>query len=234
MKPISKIKVAFWGIALAIFFIVTQASAELEIDPPLPYNSFPHMIPEINNYSGAVTQRIPITVPPGRNGIQPDLAFSYSSFWQTGHVGKGWKIPIDAIQRQTKRGVKYDQDQFEIHTDGLKTEFVPIGNDYFRLRIEKNFSQYYYNRSANYWEVTQKDGTKFYFGYYPITNAYGNSRQKDGSWGTFKWCLSQVIDTNGNYMSISYTQDQGQVYPSHIDYTGNMNSGLKPSNRVMF
>ncbi|MCP4746509.1 MAG: hypothetical protein GY874_10290, partial [Desulfobacteraceae bacterium] len=46
--------------------------------------------------------------------------------------------------------------------------------------------------------------------------------------------LSQVIDTNGNYMSISYTQDQGQVYPSHIDYTGNMNSGLKPSNRVMF
>jgi hypothetical protein len=33
-----------------------------------------------------------------------------------------------------------------------------------------------------------------------------------------------VVDTNGNYMSLSYTEDQGELYLSHIDYTGHEGS----------
>ena len=50
----------------------------------------------------------------------------------------------------------------------------------------------------------------------------------------FKWCLDKVIDTNGNYMTVSYTKDQGEVYPDRIDYTGNAAAGLSPTNYVKF
>src|SRR5438093_1458710 len=48
----------------------------------------------------------------------------------------------------------------------------------------------------------------------------------------FKWCLDQVIDPNGNYMTVTYTTYEGQGYLDHIDYTGN--GSTAPTNTVKF
>src|SRR5207245_210226 len=60
------------------------------------------------------------------------------------------------------------------------------------------------------------------------------SRQADpaNAANIFKWCLDQVIDTNGNYMTVTYFGDQGQGYLDHIDYTGN--GATVPTNTVKF
>lgn len=41
----------------------------------------------------------------------------------------------------------------------------------------------------------------------------------------FKWCLDKVVDLNGNYLTITYSKDRGQIYPKRIEYTGAPGSG---------
>lgn len=73
-----------------------------------------------------------------------------------------------------------------------------------------------------------KSGTRFLFGQ---TDA---SRQYDPSDSNriFKWCLDRVEDTNGNYMTLTYVHNQGQIYLDKISYTGN--GSLAPTNYVQF
>jgi hypothetical protein len=50
---------------------------------------------------------------------------------------------------------------------------------------------------------------------------------------TYSWHLDRVEDTNGNYMTISYTTDSNQIYPYQISYTGKT-GGLSPNKIVEF
>jgi len=56
--------------------------------------------PKVDESSGAFTQRIALDIPPGRNGLQPDLALQYNSQNTTdGIVGYGWSVSIPYIER---------------------------------------------------------------------------------------------------------------------------------------
>jgi hypothetical protein len=61
--------------------------------------------PKIDGASGAFTQRIPLDIPPGRNGLQPDVTLDYNSqCTQDSMVGYGWQLSIPYIQRLNKIG----------------------------------------------------------------------------------------------------------------------------------
>lgn len=76
------------------------------------FTPHPFIQPDLTN--GAFTKSYPIAVPPGRNGIEPDLKLTYSS--QAGRpdsiVGYGWSLNIPYIERLNKKGVDnlYNQD----------------------------------------------------------------------------------------------------------------------------
>ena len=187
-------------------------------------------VPIVNTFefTGAATSKIPILVPPGRTGVAPNLYLRYNSYMRNGWLGVGWSLDMGAIQRSTKRGVDYTANVFVATINGSSSELVPRddwGPDYYGAKIEETFLKYYFNQSTEGWEVTTKDGTVYYYG----TTA--DSRQ-DNTHGIFKWCLDKVEDTNGNYMTVSYTKDQGQIYLDRIDYAGN--GSLAPTNYVRF
>jgi len=181
-----------------------------------------------NSFAGSATYGVPIEVPPGRGGIAPNLALTYNSQAGNGWLGVGWNLDMGAIQRSTKFGVDYNKNDFVAIANGSSSELVPRsnwGSKYYGAKIEGAFLKYYLNTSTGGWEVTAKNGTKYFYG------STASSRQ-DNTSVVFKWCLDKVQDLNGNYMTVSYDKDSGEIYLSRIDYTGN--NGLSPSNYVKF
>src|SRR5438445_7402980 len=180
-------------------------------------------------FTGTVSTSIPIEVPPGRHGIQPALSLEYWSGNGDGWLGPGWKLEVGGIQRQTRFGLDYSGDDYTFRLAGVSTDLVSIGSGEYRAKIEGGFSRVRKLTAADgnpYWEATDKKGTRYLFG------QTAASRQADPANATniFKWCLDQVIDPNGNYMTVTYFGDQGQGYLDHIDYT--WNGGTSPPNTV--
>jgi len=59
----------------------------------------------IDGASGAFTQKISLDIPPGRNGLQPDVSLQYNSQnTSDGVVGYGWSLSIPYIERLNKTG----------------------------------------------------------------------------------------------------------------------------------
>lgn len=67
--------------------------------------------PPTANQQGDGTVDFPITLPPGRAGLQPNLSVSYNNNGSSGIVGQGWDINIPVISVDTRFGVPtYDPD----------------------------------------------------------------------------------------------------------------------------
>ncbi len=95
-----------------------------------------------NVANGAASYSIPITVPPGVNGLAPSLSLTYSSQGGNGLLGMGWGIGgLSVIHRcgatieqdGFKGGVNYDaNDKFCL--DGQR--LIDIGNGQYRTKRE--------------------------------------------------------------------------------------------------
>ncbi len=182
-------------------------------------------------FTGTATTSIPIEVPPGRSGIQPDLALVYGSANGNGWLGMGWKLEKGVIDRQTKFGVDYSGDDYVFRLSGINVEMVNIGNNEYRAKVEGGFTRIKKLTAPDgkpYFEATDKTGKKFIFGKVAATRVADPNNANS----IFRWCLERVEDVHGNYMTLSYTPDQGQAYLRQIDYTGN--GALTPTNQVKF
>jgi hypothetical protein len=174
--------------------------------------------------TGSASFSYPIAVPPGRNGLQPNISLTYNSYSGNGWIGVGWELNLGSIKRSRRDGLDYTANDFMINDSDL----VPNsswGTNYYCEKIEGAFTRYYFNTGSNSWIATAKDGTKYYYG-------SSSSSRMTNSNDTYSWHLDKVEDTNGNYMTISYTTNNNQLYPYQISYTGN--SGLSPDKTVEF
>jgi len=230
--------ILLFAVSIAIYPVSSNAAAPSE-------DSEKHIVmsmPGSDVQMGAASSSIPILVPPGRNGIQPNLALSYSSSnKRSGLLGVGWDLSLGYIQRNSRFGLNYSDNEndnpFIVSMEGASGELVHLGDSCYGLEIEGAFYKFYFNQGANYWEVTSRDGIKYYFGLNTDhNNSPTNSRQTDPSNSSrvFKWCLDKVMDTNGNYMEISYVKISNEIYPNIISYTGNSSTGLNPAYFVKF
>src|SRR5262249_24754787 len=68
--------------------------------------------PDLHTGTGNFT--VPIALPPGRNGFQPQLNLVYSTGNGNGIFGLGWALSIPGVRRKTSKGIPqyrdYDQD----------------------------------------------------------------------------------------------------------------------------
>jgi len=180
-------------------------------------------------FTGAMSYRIPIEVPPGRNGMQPGLALAYRSSNVNGWVGMGWEMEVGAIERSTRTGVDYTKDNFVLRRAGSLSELVS-SNGHFQAKIESDFLQIYRQPDGSFLAI-DKQGIKFFFGSTPDSKISGAGAFA-GSPGTFRWSLSSIVDPFGNTITFSYAKypdynangvptDTGQIYLDHINYNGN-------------
>lgn len=184
-------------------------------------------------FTGTMSYRIPIEVPVGRKGVDPGIVLTYRSTNGNGWLGAGWELELGSIERSTKKGVNYSGNEFIMRGPGGVSELVEVtasGGSFreYRAKIEGAFTKYKYY--GTYWEAINKRGIVFRFG-----SDTSTKQGLDGN-NTFKWCLDRITDTNGNYASLSYIIDNGQIYPSTIDYTSNdsITPSLSATTRVRF
>jgi hypothetical protein len=65
-------------------------------------------------FTGTGNFTIPIALPPGRNGFQPQLSLSYSTGNGGGVFGLGWALSIPCVSRKTSKEVPRYQDDRDV------------------------------------------------------------------------------------------------------------------------
>lgn len=173
---------------------------------------------EPSAFDGSLQYEFPLTVPPGRNGLQPSLTLQYSSrpSRESNLFGYGWSISIPYIERRNYMGVNqlYSHDAFYSSLSGelASTSVATV----YKAKVETG-DYLNYTFSGNTWTVTDAAGMTYKFGHASSTQQYVASSTQQ----VYKWMLQEVRDTNNNFITYSYTKDSNQLYPDVITYTGN-------------
>ena len=219
-----------------------------------------HAKHETDLFTGSFVYSIPIEGAPARNNSQPNLNLVYSSSGENGWCGVGWSLDLGFIERYTRDGIPIKWDtasppsplpQYDDSKGFLCSLFgkqvrllVHSGNEY-RAEVDTDFTLYFFDPTNNRWDVYDKGGNLYRFGYSSSTRLMNaNSGWAANSTGTFRWALDEIITVTGDRTTITYqthsTTDPGTgrvLYPLLISYNGhtswNANSGvLTPTHTI--
>ncbi|MDT7827138.1 SpvB/TcaC N-terminal domain-containing protein [Pricia sp. S334] len=179
-------------------------------------------------FTGSGNFSVPITLPPGRNGFQPQLNLEYSTGSGNGPFGLGWSLGIPGVGRKTSKGIPKYQGRDTFILSGSE-DLVPVKTEAnitkYRPRTEGLFARIERINDAenDYWNVRSKDGLASKYGTSkskgndPAAIAHPNNRNN-----VFAWKLTETKDTFGNRIVYSYLRDSGdtydQLYPEEIRY----------------
>lgn len=188
--------------------------------------------------SGAATYTIPIAVPPGTAGMQPQLALYYSSHGDKGPLGVGWSLaglpsihrcPATIAQDGFNSGVSYDaNDRFCM--DGQRLIAVSgvygAGGTEYRTEHETFSKVISYGTAGGgpeWFKAWTKAGQIIEFG----TTADARI-EAQGKAAVRVWAGNKIQDTVGNYLTVSYTENNqsGEYYPARVEYAGHTNGTL--------
>ena len=185
--------------------------------------------------TGAAITRVPIEVPPGRQGMQPNLALVYSSQAGHGALGPGWNLPIGRVERSTQQGVpRYDSgDTFVVVLPDGRVELVPLPDGSYAARIDESHARTTFNAASNTWTLHDRSGRNYTFG---ATGASRVGPAPTTPATTFAWHLTSIRDPNGNTVDLQYTQPagSGHAHVSEIAYGGNAAAGIAHTFRLTF
>jgi Salmonella virulence plasmid 65kDa B protein len=176
---------------------------------------------------GEASYRIPIVVPPGPAGQQPNLELVYNSGdgkGAAGWLGFGWSLAGESrIERDTRTGTPYDPDNVACGVDGTtpcyRETFVLDGQDLIcngssctpcpvgslsstcRYRTQNDDGrQIYYFGETNGWIIYDRDGRALVYGGTPGGRLVNPTISQ-----VFSWQLESSTDVSGN--AITYQWD---------------------------
>lgn len=194
-------------------------------------------------FTGTGNFSVPIAVPPGRNGFQPELTLGYSSGNGNGVFGMGWALGIPGVSRKTSKGIPVYSDKADIFILSGAEDLVPVGvtqqttsgvnweQTTYRPRTEGLFARIIHHKKSNgenYWEVRSKDGLISWYGSPGLTTndpaVIANPEKRDS---IFSWNLTKTEDPFGNVILYDYEHEivvsekgrsYDQLYLSKIRY----------------
>ncbi len=171
--------------------------------------------------TGAATYMVPISVPPGINGVVPQIALSYNSQGGNGLAGYGWNVSgISSITRIAATmfhdgrvgSVNIDaNDRYALDGQRLILKNGTYGADGAEYQTEnytnlKIISHGNSGSGSNYFEVDYPDGSIANYGY-----------STDSKTST-DWALSYTDNPLGIRTSYTYLQDNNTIAISQISY----------------
>ena len=180
-------------------------------------------------FTGTGNFSVPIALPPGRNGFQPQLSLGYSTGNGNSAFGLGWGISVPGVTRKTSDGLPRYRDETPAQPASDPTlpdtfilsgteDLVPVRYNAaaayieYRPRTEGLFAliRHYSSPNNDYWEVKTKDGLLSFYGT-PGTKANDPTVVSDpeNPAKAFSWMLSETRDAYGNRIVYDYLRDSG-------------------------
>lgn len=80
-------------------------------------------------FTGTGNFSVPVAVPAGRNGFQPELTLGYSTGNGNGVFGMGWALGIPGVTRKTSKGIPVYNDNEDVFILSGSEDLVPIDNE---------------------------------------------------------------------------------------------------------
>ena len=207
-----------------------------------------NVIPSASNFTGAMpggasvsggaaSYNIPITLPPGRAGIQPSVSLGYSSRSGNGLVGVGWNLSAGgAISRCGETwaqddmlgSVTYSADNDRLCLNGQRLMVTSGGYGTNRATYATEMDNFAVvtqlgggiNGASTYFEVKHASGQKQFYG---RTSDSALSRvTPTGAPAPLSWLVSREQDVSGkNHMTYLYRDEgHGEILLEDILYTG--------------
>ncbi len=238
-RPLHRLHQRHAGAARRAFRGQLQPNSLQELAKADPASGIVQIEPPEGGPTGDAMLDFPIVVPPGRRGLQPELAVHYSSSGGDGWLGMGWDLRLPEHRDPTLFGVpRYDGDRALPDGRGAARRHLGAPGVFVR-RIEGSFERIVRHGTGPtdfWWEVTDKDGVRYRYGQTaqapPARLPLRRPTSSDG-------ISEQVIDPHGNTVDYSYTSDTGnngepwvEVYPAEITYT--RSPGADPHYKVSF
>src|SRR5215471_3786711 len=187
-------------------------------------------------FTGTGNLAVPIQVPPGRLGLQPQLSLGYSTGNGNGPFGLGWQLSLPGVSRKTSHGLPQYRDlpdfadpegnPADVFILSGAEDLVPVlalepGRVRYRPRTEGMFAriEHVTGDAGDFWEVRTRDG---------LTTLYGTPRPVGANsfWRDpavvadaadperiFAWRITQTRDLLGNLIRYDYVTDTGEDGP---------------------
>lgn len=188
-------------------------------------------------FTGTGNFTVPIDVPAGRNGFQPELSLTYSTGNSNGPFGLGWALSVPGVSRKTSDGVPIYDDSADTFILSGAEDLVPVKEEpedadsytRYRPRTEGLFARIRHHTDAtrDFWSVWSKDGLVSTYGTDPdslpadeqpsytlqtdsATIATPENRRK-----IYAWHLTRTEDPFGNRIVYEYDHDAGTDANGH-------------------
>ncbi len=169
-------------------------------------------------HTGTGNFSVPLALPPGRHGLQPELNLVYSTGAGNGPFGLGWSLNLPEVSRKTTKGLPRYDDLRDIFILSGVEDLVAVTRQtdqtHYRPRTEGLFARiiHHHNPANNYWEVHSKEGLTHFYG---VPGAAGNDPAVIADPAQpakrLTWNLSQTVDLFGNRVKYLYRRDAGQA-----------------------
>jgi RHS repeat-associated protein len=185
--------------------------------------------------NGTANYRIPIKVPKGAGGMQPELALLYSSAAGNGQFGMGWSLSgLSAITRcpQTLqnddaiRRVMHDagdrlclDGQRLLPHNGWNGSYLAPGRRFITERASFQRIRSYggdQDTGPAGFTVEDKAGLTRYYGNYG--SGPDGRIETDGTNTAMLWMISSIHDKHGNHIDFRYDYERGEYWPSEINW----------------
>ncbi len=188
-------------------FVPTSLS---DIKAAVPSAGMTMIQPPTINQQGTASIQYPLAIPKGRNGMQPNLALSYSSEGGESWVGLGWSLNIPSIIVDTRWGVP--------KFDGTKDSESYILNGEQLVQIDSTTPGYgyqahrpYYNGGLVTGQISRQTNARYAR---RTTSGYENIVRMGGTPSTYYWVIidaSGTTYTYGNSSNGKVLADGGEV-----------------------
>lgn len=157
--------------------------------------------------SGQSNFSLPFELPDGIAGFKPVVKLEYTHGQGNGAFGLGWDLKMRRIDRRLDFGVPGEGVSAVFLDSGVELCQTADGS-YHPLR-ETAFSRY--QRQAEHWVITEKNGTRHYFGETAAARVSGPG-------GVQSWLLERQEDAHGNEIHYAYQNHADCLYLTAIRY----------------